>query len=38
MGFKEIIAVIVRIMWNTDTLSGKNAQFLDVKEGGTFKI
>jgi len=38
MGFKEILAVIVRIMWNTDTLSGKNSQFLNVKVGGTIKI
>jgi hypothetical protein len=37
MGFKEIITV-VRIMWNTDTLCGKNAQFLNVKAGGTFQI
>ena len=38
MVFKEIIAVIVRIMWNIDTLCGKNAQFFDVKVGGTLKI
>lgn len=36
--FKEIIAVIVRFMWNTNAVCGKNAEFLNVKTGGTRKI